>query len=84
MTGRNILMNKMRMFGTRMGVNIDPYIYIENKIIEELMKEKFSAGNLVPRFKDLKRGSSILRYVPQIERVTDKSKRRDKAAGLFK
>ena len=50
-TGRNILMKRMRMFATRTGVEIDPSIYIENKEMEELMEEKFSAGKLVPIFK---------------------------------
>ena len=52
-TGRNILMKRMIMFATRTGVEIDPSIYIENKVMEDLMKEKFSAGGLVPRFKYL-------------------------------
>ena len=43
------------MFATRTGIEIDPSIYIENRVTEELMKAKFSAGDLVPRFKDLER-----------------------------
>ena len=53
MTGRNILMKRMIMFTTRTGVEIDPSIYIEHKVMEELMKANFSIGNLVPKFKDL-------------------------------
>ena len=52
-TGINLLMKRTRMFATSMGVKIDPSIYIENKVMEELMKAKFNAGKLVPRFKDL-------------------------------
>ena len=52
-TGRNLLMKRMIIFSTRTGIEIYPSIYIENKVMEELMKENFSAGNLVPRFKDL-------------------------------
>ena len=51
--GIHILIKRIRMFPTRMGVEIDPYIYIENKIMGELMKAKSRAVNLVPRFKDL-------------------------------
>ena len=54
--GRNLLMKRMKIFDTGTGVEIDPSIYIENNLMEELMKEKFSAGNLVPRFKDLEIG----------------------------
>ena len=49
-TGRNILMRRMRMFATRTGMEIDPSIYIENSVMEELTKTKFSAGDVVPRF----------------------------------
>ena len=59
-TGRNILMKRMSMFSRRTDVEIGPSIYIENKLMEELMNAKFSAGNLVPIFKDLERGNSIL------------------------
>ena len=37
-TGRNLLMKRMIMFATRMGVKIDLSIYIEKKVMEELMK----------------------------------------------
>ena len=53
LTGINLLMKRIRMFATRTGIEIDPSIYIENRVTEELMKAKFSAGDLVPRFKDL-------------------------------
>ena len=54
-TGRNILMKRMRIFATKTGVVIYPSIYIENKVMEEFMKEKFSAGDLLKIFKDLER-----------------------------
>ena len=41
------------MFATRTGIEIYTSIYIENKLMEELMKAKFGAGGLVPIFKDL-------------------------------
>ena len=52
-TGRNLLIKMMGMFATRTGINIYPSIYIENKVMDKLMKEKISADDLVPRFKDL-------------------------------
>ena len=71
-TGRNLLMKRMRMFATKTGDKIDSSIYIENKMMEELMKSEFSAGDLVPIFKDLERGNSILICNPQLERDTEK------------
>ena len=53
LTGRNILMNNMRMFAMRKSIKIDPSIYIENRVMEELMKAKFSAGDLVPRLEKI-------------------------------
>ena len=83
-TGRNIFMKRMRMFVTRTGIKIDLFIYIGNKVTEELMKEKFSSGSLVPRFKDLERGDSILICALRLERNTEKARRWDEAAGLSK
>ena len=53
-------------------------------MLEELTKSEFSAGELVPRFKGLERGNSILICTPQLERDTEKTRRCDKAAGLYK
>ena len=63
-TGRNLLIERMRMFATSMDVEIDPYICIKNKVMKELIKGNFTAGDLVPRFKDLERGNSILICAP--------------------
>ena len=52
--------------------------------MEELMKAKFSAGNLVPIFKELEIGNSILICAPQLERDTEKAQLWDEAAGLSK
>ena len=71
-TGRNLLMKRMIMFYTRTGVKIDPSIYIDNKVMEELTKAKFSAGGLMPIFKDIERGKYILICVPQLEKDTGK------------
>ena len=38
LTGRNLLMKRMRMFATGTGTGIDLSIYIENIVMEELMK----------------------------------------------
>ena len=64
LTSRNILMKRMRMFTTRTGIKIDPSIYIDNRVMEELMKTIFSSVDLVPRFKDLERGNYILLCIP--------------------
>ena len=72
------------MFATRTGIKIYPYIYTENKVMEELMKAKFSVGNLVPIFKELEIGNSILICAPQLERDTEKAQRWDEAAGISK
>ena len=53
------------MFSTRMGIEIDLPIYIEKQGMEKLMKAKFSAAKLVPRFKDLERGNYILICAPK-------------------
>ena len=66
-------MKGMIMFATRTGIKIDPSIYIEKKVMEELIKAKFSAGNLVPIFKDLERGKSILICAHQLEIDTKKA-----------
>ena len=50
MTGRNFLMRRMIMFATRTGIEIDPSIYIEKKVMKELMIF-LNAGDLVPIFK---------------------------------
>ena len=64
-TGRDLLMKRMIMFSTRMGIEIDLPIYIEKQGMEKLMKAKFSAAKLVPRFKDLERGNYILICAPK-------------------
>ena len=74
----------MGIFATRTGINIYPSIYIENKVMDKLMKEKISADDLVPRFKDLEWGKSILICAPQLERDTEKAQLWDEAAGLSK
>ena len=83
-TGRNLLIKMMGMFATRTGIKIYPSIYIGNKVIEELMKAKFSSGDLVQIFKDLERGKSILICAPRLGIDTKKARRRDEAEGLSK
>ena len=39
LTGRNLLMKRMVMFDMGTGIGIYPSIYIENRVMEELMKE---------------------------------------------
>ena len=51
------------MFATRTGIEIDPSIYIENSVMEQLIK-KINAGEVVLRFKDLEKGNSILICAP--------------------
>ena len=78
-------MKRMIIFATRTGVEIDLFIFIENKVIEDLMIAKFSAGNLVPGFKVLERGDYILICAPpQLERDTEKARWWDEEAGLSK
>ena len=60
----NLLMKRMRMFYTRMVIEIDLSTKISKKVMKGLLKAKFSAGNLVPRFKDLERGNYILLCIP--------------------
>ena len=48
------------------------------------MKAKFSAGDLVPRFKDLEIGNSILICAPGLERDNVKARRWGKAECLSK
>ena len=54
LSDRNILTKRMIIFSTRTGIDIDPSIYIQNRVMEELMNKKFSAGDLVPRLKEFK------------------------------
>ena len=46
-------MKKMQMFSMRMGIAVDPSIYIEDKVMAELMSGKFVPGDVVPRLKNL-------------------------------
>ena len=41
------------MFAKSKGIKIDPSIYIENRVMEQLTKAEFIAGNLVTRLKGL-------------------------------
>ena len=63
---------------------MDPSIYLEDKVMTELMSGKFVPGNVVPRFKDLEQGKSILLCAPRLERDTEKARQWDEAAGMSK
>ena len=39
LTGRNLLMKRIRMFATRRGIEIDLSIYIKNRVMEKLMRK---------------------------------------------
>ena len=60
---------KMQMFSVHTGIAVDPSIYIEDKVMTELTSGKFVPGDMVPRFKDLERGNSMLISAPR-SRVT--------------